>query len=116
MELEVGKTYMTRGGQKVFIDAILSGNPFTGEYPITPVFGYIGAATCSWRLDGTTGDRPDEFDIVSEFEDYVSVQVFGHEDIDTGEQGARTFSTHREAFESCTIGWKVVELTLVQRV
>jgi hypothetical protein len=108
--------YLTRNGQRAFIDNIASGNPFTGEMPTHPAMGYYGPAAFSWRADGTVNDTESDFDIVSLFEDYITEMWYGLEDIDSGEQSDKRYSTHKAAFDACTPGWQVIEMLKVMKV
>jgi hypothetical protein len=108
--------YLTRNGQKAYIDAIASENPFTGEVPAHPAIGYYGPASFSWRADGSVSDTESEYDIVSLFEDYVTEVWYGLEDIDSGEQSEERYASHRAAFDACAPGWQVIEMLKVMKV
>jgi len=116
MQLEPQKYYVTRNGQRVFVDAISSGNPFLEEVPSHPALGYIGPSVCCWRLDGSLSDEESDFDIVTEFEDFVTQTVYGLEDLDSGELASVHYLSHRQAFDACMPGYQVVEMMNVTRV
>ncbi len=117
MDLMAQTYYTCRNGQRVYVDCIILGNPFTSEASKSAVLGYIGPAVFCWQIDGRVGIEDHDFDIVALFEDYVDEYGWwGLEDIDTGERASKLYASHKEAFDALIPGWMVVAMVRRHKV